>query len=182
MVFRSIRPKIGAMLALLNSISYRQLTALGFIGCVSAMGFALVLQHVFGLDPCPLCVLQRIGVVGAGLFFLAAAVHNPDTLGRRVYSILAYIPIFAGGGVAARHSWLQHLPADQVPSCGPGFDFIVGAFPMADALNMILKGSGECADQMASFLGLSIPEWTLIVFVGFFIYNSYTLMTAAIRR
>ncbi len=140
----------------------RQLNFAGFLACAGMMGYALYAEHVLMLTPCPLCVFQRLAVISLGIIFLIASVQNPVGKGRYVYSVLIVLAAGAGIGVAARHVWLQHLPADQVPSCGPGFDYIIDAFPLADALKMIFSGSGECASIDWQFLGLSMPAWVLI--------------------
>jgi len=114
------------------------------------------------LMPCPLCVFQRMAVIALGIVFLVAALHNPVGRGNLVYAGLLAVAAATGAGVAGRHVWLQNLPADQVPSCGPGFDYIIDSFPLSDALKMIFTGSGECASIDWAFLGLSMPAWVLI--------------------
>ena len=129
------------------------------------MGYALYAEHVLFLMPCPLCVFQRMAVIALGLVFLVAALHAPVGRGPYVYGVLVGIAAAAGTGVAGRHVWLQNLPADEVPSCGPGFEYIVDAFPLSEALRMIFTGSGECATIDWQFLGLSMPAWVLISFI-----------------
>jgi disulfide bond formation protein DsbB len=79
--------------------------------------------------------------------------------------LLVVLSAGIGAVIAGRHVWLQQLPADQVPTCGPGLNFILENFPLSQAIDMVLRGSGECADVMWTFLGLSIPAWTLVAFV-----------------
>lgn len=134
--------------------------------CAAMMGFALYAQHVLLLDPCPLCILQRIAVILLGILFLLAALHDPGQLGGRIYSALLGVVAIAGAGVAAWHVRLQNLPADEVPSCGPGLEYMVENFPLRDALGMIFKGSGECAEVVWRLLGLSMPTWVVIGLVG----------------
>ncbi|HBX61383.1 MAG TPA: disulfide bond formation protein B [Methylophaga sp.] len=124
------------------------------------------MQHVMELEPCPLCILQRVLVMVTGIFFLIAAIHNPAKTGTKIYAGLIGLTALLGAAVSARHVWLQSLPADQVPSCGPGMGFIMENFPLTDALSMVLSGSGECAEVSWTFLTLSIPAWTLLTFVG----------------
>lgn len=140
----------------------RQLSLAGFLACAGMMAYALYAEHVLLLTPCPLCVFQRMAVISLGIIFLIAAIHNPAGQGRYVYAALIALATGIGAAVAGRHVWLQNLPADEVPSCGPGFDYIVDAFPLADALKMIFTGSGECATVDWQFIGLSMPAWVLI--------------------
>ena len=150
---------------LMKNLTTRHLNVAGFLACAGMMAYALYAQHVLLLAPCPLCVFQRMAVISLGVIFLAAAVHNPIGRGRLVYAGLVAAAAAAGAGVAGRHVWLQNLPADEVPSCGPGFDYIIDSFPLADALSMIFTGSGECASIDWQFLGLSMPAWVLIAVV-----------------
>ena len=140
----------------------RQLNLAGFFACAGMMAYALYAEHQLMLAPCPLCVFQRLAVIALGGVFLVAALHDPAGWGRRVYAALILLAAGDGVAVAGRHVWLQNLPPDQVPSCGPGFDYIMDSFPLADALEMIFSGSGECATVDWQFLGLSMPAWVLI--------------------
>jgi disulfide bond formation protein DsbB len=140
----------------------RLLNLAGFLACAGLMAYALYAEHVLLLMPCPLCVFQRMAVISLGLIFLIASLHNPAGVGRYIYTGLLAIAAGAGVGVAGRHVWLQNLPPDEVPSCGPGFDYIIDSFPLADALSMIFTGSGECASVDWQFLGLSMPTWVVI--------------------
>jgi disulfide bond formation protein DsbB len=149
----------------------RVLNLVGFIGCAGLMAYALFAQHGLQLDPCPLCILQRLAVIALGLLFLLAAVQNPGRVGAAVYAALLALVTAAGAGVAGRHVWLQNLPPDKVPACGPGLDFMLEAFPLAEALQMVLSGSGECAEVSWSLLGLSMPAWVLIVICAAGLYG-----------
>ena len=130
------------------------------------MGVALYLQHYAHLEPCPLCVFQRVSLMSMGIVALIAFIHNPAALGRRIYAGLSLVGALAGVGVAGRHVWLQHLPADEVPSCGPGLDYWMDTFPFQEVVQKVLRGSGECAKVDWMMFGLSLPEWTLMMFVG----------------
>ena len=140
----------------------RLLNLAGFFACAGMMGFALYAQHVLLLDPCPLCVFQRIATISLGLVFLAAAIHGPGRVGARIYALLILLTAGFGVGVAAWHVRLQNMPADEVPGCGPGFEYIMDNFALFDALSMIFQGSGECADVVWRLLGLSMPSWVII--------------------
>ena len=144
----------------------RLLNLAGFLACAGMMGFALYAQYVLLLDPCPLCVFQRIATILTGLVFLAAALHDPATTGSRLYAVLLVVTAGFGVGVAAWHVRLQNLPASEVPGCGPGFEYIIENFALFDALSMIFEGSGECADVVWRMLGLSMPAWVIVGLAG----------------
>lgn len=144
------------------SLTRRQANLAGFAACVGLMAYALFAQYVQGLEPCPLCVFQRLAVIGLGGVFLLAGLHDPHGGGRFIYAAGIGLASLAGAGVAARHVWLQNLPPDRVPSCGPGLDFMLETFPLTEVLKTVLSGSGECATIDWSFLGLSMPAWVLI--------------------
>ncbi|MFP5431345.1 MAG: disulfide bond formation protein B [Gammaproteobacteria bacterium] len=144
-----------------------RLTNLGiFLLTVIAMLFALWLQHAQHLEPCPLCVFQRMAMMATGAIALLAFLHGPGLTGRRVYAGLITLAVLAGVGVAGRHVWLQHLPPEQVPSCGPGLDYWLDTFPLFEVIGKVLRGSGECAEIDWAFMGVTLPGWTLVVFVG----------------
>lgn len=146
--------------------SFRAQCLIGLVACVGLLAFALYLQFYRGLVPCPLCSFQRGAFVLLGLVFLLAAVHAPrGRAGRRTYGVLAAIASASGIAVAGRHVWLQHLPPDQVPACGPDLNYMLQAFPLADVLKRVFTGSGECALVDWTFLGLSMPEWSLAWFL-----------------
>lgn len=144
-----------------------RLTNLGlFALMLVGMGVALYLQHYAHLEPCPLCIFQRVSLMGIGITALVAALHNPMALGRRIYAGFTLLPALTGVGIAGRHVWLQHLPAHEVPACGPGLEYWMDTFPFQEVVQKVLRGSGECAKVDWVMLGLSLPEWTLAMFVG----------------
>lgn len=145
-------------------MNYRGLNALGFLACTAAMGFAYLLQYGYDLEPCSMCMLQRIAMVSLGIFFLIAFIHNPSKTGLRIYGTLQLLAATAGEVLAGRHVWLQHLPEDKVPACGPNWDFMVDEFPIMEIIATIMKGAGECAEISWELMGLSIPEQLLIGF------------------
>lgn len=149
----------------MNWSRYRFVSGFLFLASVIGMAFALYLEHVQGLEPCPLCVFQRIGLIALGVVSLIAFIHNPaSNIMKRVYALLGTLGILWSAGVAARHVWLQHLPPDQVPSCGPGLDYLVDALPLKSVLSQVLSGSGECAAIDWTFLGQSLPVWSFLFF------------------
>ncbi|EEF80499.1 disulfide bond formation protein B [Methylophaga thiooxydans] len=145
--------------------SFRGVFLTGFLVCLSMLLVAGYFQFIEHLDPCPLCIVQRLLVLVVGIVFLLGAMHNPISGGRRVYGFLVVLAAGLGAAIAGRHVWLQSVPEEQVPSCGPGLNFILDNFPISQAIDMVLRGSGECADVLWTFLGLSIPAWTLVAFV-----------------
>lgn len=156
--------------------SYRLVNTIILLGSIIGITFALYLEHVLGLEPCPLCVFQRVGLIAMGIIALIALIHNPKKpLLRRGYSLFSTLAISWSAGVAARHVWLQHLPPDQVPSCGPGLDYLVEALPFKAVLQQVLSGSGECAVIDWTFLGQSLPFWSLIFFSGLLLINLWLL-------
>ena len=134
--------------------------------CAGLLGYALYVQHVDFLDPCPLCIFQRVVFMYIGVIALAAFIHNPGRTGRWVYTGLLAIGGFTGIGIAWRHVWLQNLPPDQVPECGQGLNYMIESMPFTDVLAQVLQGSGECAAIDWTFAGLSMPAWTLIWYIG----------------
>ena len=143
----------------------RRLNGLGFLICVGGLGFAYYAQFYLRLEPCPLCIFQRLALLVVGLVFLAAALHNPRGWGANVYGLLLGVGAGIGASIAARQIWLQHLPPDEVPRCGPSLDYMLEAFPLTETIREVLTGSGECA-KVDLLLGVSMPVWTLLLFVG----------------
>lgn len=137
---------------------------LGFIVCAGLMASALWLQYGQGLEPCPLCMFQRVAVCAAGVVFLIAAIQGPGRHGAAFYAVLTLLIAGTGAALAARQIWLQALPKDQVPACGMGIGYMMETMPFLDVVLRVLKGSGECAEKAWVFLGLSIADWTFVFF------------------
>ena len=150
--------------------------ALGFLACVAILGTGAYLQFVEGLEPCPLCISQRLVFLATGLVFLAGALHNR---GHRVYACLATLSALLGSSVSARHIWLQHLPPEEVPECSPGIEYVFQHFPLADTVKLMLTGTGECAKVDWTLLTLSIPEWALLAFLSLAIVAGWQFFRAA---
>jgi protein dithiol:quinone oxidoreductase len=144
----------------------RTANLLGFLACVALLAYAFFAQYVMHLEPCPLCIFQRVGVFATGVMFAIAAAHDPAGWGRRVYAALISVAALATVGVAAKHVYIQHLPPDQVPACGASLDFMLKVFPLTEVLEKVLLGSGECAKINWRFLGLAMPAWVLIAAAG----------------
>lgn len=145
--------------------SFRTQFLLGFVACAGLLAYAFYAQLHDGLEPCPLCIFQRVAFVALGLVFLLGALHAPAGRARSVYGVLALLAAGVGAAISAQHVRLQHLPPDQVPTCGPGLDYMLDAMPISGVIRKVLTGSGECANIDWSFLGLSMPAWTLVCFV-----------------
>lgn len=137
------------------------------LSCASLLGYALYEQYVLFLDPCPLCILQRMAFIWIGLSALVAVIHNPGRTGRLIYATLLVLGCVAGAAVAGRHVWLQNLPPDQVPECGMGLNYMLETMPFGEVYAKVFYGSGECAKIDWTFIGLSMPWWTLFWYIGF---------------
>lgn len=142
----------------------------GFFACAGGLIFAYYLQYFHDLEPCPLCILQRVALFAAGLGCLLAAFFNAQGFRRWVSIIPAIAGAGAGLGIAGRHVWLQGLPPDQVPACGPPLDYLLDIMPLTEAISFLLRGEGSCAVIDAQFMGLSLPGWTMLVFAALIIW------------
>jgi disulfide bond formation protein DsbB len=148
----------------------------GVLVCIGLLAFALYLQYVEHQEPCPLCILQRVAFFSMMGVFVIAALHGPLRRAAWIYGALAFAIAVIGAAIAGRQVWLQHLPASQVPACGPGLEYMLERFPLTEALRKVLAGSGECAEVGWTFLGLSIAGWSLVWFV---LLGVYALVIAA---
>ena len=149
----------------------RLLFALPAAICAGLLGFGYYLQYFEGQEPCPLCLVQRAFFLLVLLVFAALAAHNPGkTLTKNAYCLAAFVFALGGGAVATRHVWLQHLPADKVPACGPDLFFMLENLPLQRTLEKLFAGSGQCAEVNWKFLGLSIAEWSLAWFGALALY------------
>lgn len=147
--------------------SFRLQFLFGFLCCAGLLAYAVFAQYGQLFEPCPLCIFQRVAMAVTGLIGLLGALFAPKgALGRGIFGLLAVASAGVGAGIAARHVWLQHLPPEQVPACGPGLSFMLESTPSSlDVVKKVLQGSGECAEVNWTFLGHSMPEWTLLCFV-----------------
>ena len=156
--------------------SSRAIYGLVFFGCTFLMAAALFMEHQMGLEPCPLCILQRVMVIATGVIALIAAIHNPQISGIKIYGGFMALSAVLGGGVSMRQLWLQGLPEDQVPVCGASLDYLLDVFPLTDVLSMVLSGDGTCAEVVLTFLGVSIPGWTLLGFVALVVIGLFQII------
>jgi protein dithiol:quinone oxidoreductase len=156
--------------------NYRMSLSLIFISVVGLMGYGLYTQYYQGLEPCPLCMTQRLFYCLIGSFALLGLLHNPQTRGQKVYSLLMLVASIGGIASAGRQVWLQHLPPEEVPACGPSLEYMLEVFPFTETLKMMVMGDGNCAEVIWSFMGLSMGEWSLLWFIGFSIASLWLLL------
>lgn len=158
-------------------MSQRIIFLAGFLVCVALMVAALYFQYGMKLEPCPLCIFQRLFVIATGLILLAGALHNPGKIGRRIYGGLTALTAALGAGVAGRHVWIENLPFELQPGCGYSLNDMLETFPLLKTLKLVLAGSGGCGQVSWSFLGLSMAGWTLIFFIGFAVLGLILVFT-----
>lgn len=157
-------------------LAIRPLFFLLFLTTIAAMGFALYLQHVLELEPCPLCITQRVFVILVGFLALIAALFNPQGIGRRIFAFLCAASAAGGAAVAGRHVWLQSLPEDLAPACGPSLEYMLETLPLSETLSLVMMGDGNCAETVWTFMGLSIPQQTLALFAVLLLVSLYQLV------
>lgn len=139
---------------------------LGSLGCVFLLSMGAYFQFNQGLEPCPLCISQRIAIFLTGLVFMVAVVHNPkDQKGINRYAIFGALTALGGASISTRHVWIQHLPPDQVPECKPALEYMLQNFPLIETVKLMLSGTGDCAKVDWTMLGFSMPAWTLVAFL-----------------
>lgn len=154
-------------------LTRRGANALGFLDCGLLLGYAFFAQYVQGLDPCPLCLFQRFVVIGMGVVFLLATLHNPQRIGARIYGVLLLLVALIGIAISAKHIWIQAQPPGTVASCGASLSYLVDIMPLFDVIKKVLGGSGECA-HVDTILGISWPWWTGVAFAGLGLWGLLT--------
>jgi disulfide bond formation protein DsbB len=152
------------------------------LACAGLLAYGLYVQHALFIDPCPLCVFQRLAFIWIGAVALLAAIHNPRGIGRLIYGLLLIAGTLAGLAVAGRHLWLQSLPADLVPDCGMGLNYMLDTLPFTQVLSEVFRGSGECAEVDWTFLGFSMPGWTFLWYLAFTAGTIFVLLKAKAAR
>ena len=155
-------------------LNNRIIFALIFLACLSSLAFALYMQLVEGMMPCPLCVFQRIALIVIAALSLSAFIHNPKKLASKIYSILVLLTSVAGLSVALRQSWLQGLPTADAPSCGPGIGYMFQNLPLKDFFMLIFNGSADCTKSVP-FMGMTFADWSSIFF-GIISITSFALI------
>ena len=139
---------------------------LAFFVCLGLLGWAYYLQYGMDLEPCPLCIIQRVCFAGMGLVFLVAIFHNPGRGGAAVYAILQLVIGGFGAAVAMRQVWIQSLAKGEVPSCGMSLEYMLDTLSLTETVRKVFEGSGECAEKAWVFLHLSIAGWALVFFIA----------------
>ncbi|ACO80861.1 disulfide bond formation protein [Azotobacter vinelandii CA] len=163
----------------MNLASPRSLFLLAFLGCVALLGGALYLEHGVGLEPCPLCIVQRIFVILFGLICLVAALHGPALAGQRLYAGFALLAALGGAATAGRQVWLQNIPPEQLPSCLPSLEYMLEALPFQEIVRQVLHGTADCAEVGWTLFGMSLPEWSLLAFVAMLLFALLQLLRRA---
>ena len=161
----------------MSNLNPRVLFALTALTCAGLLGFGYYLQFYRDLEPCPMCIFQRLCYAAVVLVTLLGAAHGPRHGGVYAYAGLTTLFALIGAGIAGRQTWLQHVPADQVPACGPGLEFMLQQFPLAEVIRKALRGTGECAAVDWTFLSLSIAEWSLLCFSAIIIVHGLLMAT-----
>jgi protein dithiol:quinone oxidoreductase len=148
-----------------------------WVGCSLLIAIALYMQYAMDLVPCALCMTQRVFIIAVGIVALAAWVSNASS--SKAFPFVGMTLAIIGGGFSIRHIWLQNLPEDLAPACGPTLGYLLENVPFMEALAVLLQGDGNCAESVWSLLGLTIPGWTLVAFAGLLIVNGVILFLAS---
>lgn len=159
-------------------INLKMLCLTGFITCMALLAGAYYFQFALEMEPCPLCIMQRIATLLVAIGCLVGFFTAERPRGLLIASVWTLLSSFFGIYLAHHHNWLQNLPADQVPSCGPSLEYMIDAFPIMDIMTVLLRGNGNCAEVSWSFVGLSMPGWLMIFFIGFAVAATYGIFNA----
>jgi len=151
---------------------------IGFLICAALMGYALYAQHIIGLEPCPLCIFQRVAVISMGVIFLLAFLHHPRKVGAIAYGVLISVAALSGILVAARHIWIQAQPPGSVAACGATLDYMMQYMSISKVISKVLMGSGECAEITWQWLGLSMPWYVLFACTGLMLWALWVNVVA----
>lgn len=148
----------------------------GLFLVLAGMTIALYLQFFAGLEPCSLCIFQRLAYIGYGLIALLAVIHHPKSWGARIYAFFQIPVALLGLSIALRQVWLQTLPPDQVPACGPGINYLLQQFPVPKVIQVVWAGSSDCAVVSWRFWGLSMASWSAILFCALLILSVFIML------
>ena len=153
-----------------NLFSGKSGYVLGAVACFATVALALLIQTKYNLEPCPLCITQRMFFMGLGILFLIGAFVKPASLLQKIFTFLQVVTALGGAGWAIRHWYLQANKESMVADCGVGFDYMFENFPLKKMFTLIFKGTGDCATIDWTFLGLTLPQLALITFIAFGVY------------
>jgi len=154
----------------------RYLYLAGFFICVALLCTAYYFEIVEFMEPCPLCMAQRFFVLLVGIFCLLAFFFDNHRWPSRIFLGLGTISAIAGAFVADHHVYIQNLPPEDVPACGPSFEYLMETLPLDALLNIMLEGNGNCADISWMYMGLSMPQWMMVIFIAFAVVGAISLM------
>ncbi len=158
-----------------NLLSGKTGYLLAGVVCFAIVALALVIQTQNNLEPCPLCITQRIVFMSLGVLFLIAAFIPPTHMLKKVFALLQVLTAMGGAGVAIRHWYLQAHHGEMIADCGVGFNYMFENFPLRKAFKLLFRGTGDCATIDWTFLGLTLPQLALISYAGFAIYAVWLL-------
>jgi len=156
--------------------STRQIHLIIFLLVGLLLGYAAYSIKVLGLEACTLCITQQFFYCLIGVSSFIAFLHNPHIRASRLYSFFIALFAIAGTWISGRQVWLQGLPEDEVPLCGPPLEYIIDVFPFADVVNALFMGDGNCAEIPWQFIGLSMAGWSLIFFVAIIVLSLFALL------
>lgn len=159
-------------------INLKMLCLTGFLTCVALLASAYYFQFALDMEPCPLCIMQRVATLMVAIGCLAGYFLAERPTPLLIASAWTLLSSFFGIYLSNHHHWLQNLPADQVPSCGPSLEYMLDAFPIMEVITVLLRGNGNCAEVSWSVLGLSMPGWLLVFFIGFALASAYGVFYA----
>ena len=164
------------MIKALDNLDNRSINLASFGICL----FSLILakyyfEEFLGLEPCYLCITQRVFLLLAGIIFLISTIHNPKNLFKKVYSYVAIFFCSAGAYFSTKQLYLQSLPEDQVPQCGPPVEYLLETFSGFEVISMLVQGDGNCAKVQWEFLFISMPGWVLVIFLALIAITAFQL-------
>ena len=164
----------------MNLPSYRTINSLQAVAGIALILIAILyFQNHLGLEPCYLCITQRVFVIVIAIVCALAALHNPAQIGQKRYAGLSTGLAVVGSYFSGKQLWLQSLPEDKVPTCGIPVDYLFDVFSLSEAISHLLRGDGNCAEVQWQFLGLSMPGWVLVAFIGYAVVGIYQMLRKA---
>ena len=161
----------------MNLPGYRVINWLqALVGILLILVAILYFQNHLGLEPCYLCITQRVFIMSIAVVCALAALNNPAQSGQRLYAGLSTGLALVGSYFSGKQLWLQSLPEDKVPACGIPVDYLFDVFSLSEAISHLLRGDGNCAEVQWQFFGLSMPGWVLLAFIGYVVAGIYQFL------